>query len=147
MSRRPLQIASGLLGVIPVVTGVLTMMGLADPIYAAAGLPVHPLLDSNLRFLGGLWLVSGLAMFWLIPRIERETALFRALWLMVFAGGIGRLLSMAFVGPPSWPFIGFTLLEIAGAPFFIAWQARLAKGAAPSARPSGLPCRHTHRAR
>ena len=132
MSRRSLQIVSGLLGVIPVGTGVLTMMGLADPIYAAAGLPVHALLDSNLRFLGGLWLVVGLAMFWVIPRIERETALFRALWLMIFVGGVGRLLSMALVGAPPWPFIGFTLLEIVGAPFFIVWQARLVHGAAPS---------------
>jgi len=129
MNRRPLQLAMGLLGVIPVVTGVLTMMGLADPIYAAAGLPANALLDGNLRFLGGLWLVAGLAMFWLIPRIECETALFRALWLMVFAGGIGRLLSMAFVGLPPWPFIGFTLLEIAGAPCFIVWQARLGRNA------------------
>jgi len=127
VSRRTLQITSGLLGVIPVVTGALTMMGLADPIYAAAGLPAHALLDSNLRFFGGLWLVLGLALFWLIPRIERETALFRVLWLMIFAGGVGRLLSMAFVGMPPWPFIGFTLLEIAGAPFFIVWQARLAR--------------------
>lgn len=133
MSRRPLQIASGLLGVIPVVTGALTMMGLADPIYAAAGLPAHALLDSNLRFLGGLWLVLGLSLFWLIPRIEHETVLFRVLWLMIFAGGVGRLLSMAVVGPPPWPFIGFTLLEIAGAPLFIAWQARLAGATGPSA--------------
>lgn len=125
--------ALGLLGVIPVVTGVLTMMGLADPIYAAAGLPAHALLDSNLRFLGGLWLVLGLALFWLIPRIEHETALFRVLWLMIFAGGVGRLLSMAFVGLPPWPFIGFTLLEVVGAPLFIAWQARLAGAAKPSA--------------
>jgi FtsH-binding integral membrane protein len=131
VSRRSLQIVLGLLGVIPVVTGVLTMMGLADPIYTAAGLPVHALLDSNLRFLGGLWLVLGLAMFWVIPRIERETALFRVLWLMIFVGGVGRLLSMALVGAPPWPFIGFTLLEIVGAPLFIAWQARLANGAAP----------------
>jgi len=131
VSRRPLQIVSGMLGVIPIVTGALTMMGLADPIYAAAGLPAHALLDSNLRFLGGLWLVSGLALFWLIPRIEHETVLFRVLWLMIFAGGVGRLLSMAFVGPPPWPFIGFTLLEIAGAPLFIAWQARLARATGP----------------
>jgi hypothetical protein len=114
VSRRPLQIATGLLGVIPVVTGALTMLGLADPIYSAAGLPAYALLDSNLRFLGGLWLVVGLALFWLIPRIERETTLFRAVWPMVFAGGVGRLLSIAFVGAPPWPFIGFMLLAIAG---------------------------------
>ena len=134
MNRRPLQVLCAVLAAIPVGTGLLTMMGLADPIYAAAGLPAHPLLDSNLRFFGGLWLVAGLAMCWLIPRIERETALFRTLWLMIFAGGLGRLVSMALVGPPPWPFIGFTLLEIAGAPLFIAWQARVARSATPSPR-------------
>ena len=110
------------------------MMGLADPIYAAPGLPAHALLDSNLRFPAGLWLVLGLAVFWLIPRTEHKTVLFRVLWLMIFAGGVGRLLSLAFVGPPPWPFIGFTMPEIAGAPFFIAWKARLARDAVtPSA--------------
>jgi len=134
VNRRPLQVVTGLLGIIPVVTGVLTMMGLHDPIYAAAGLPAHPLLDSNLRFLGGLWLVLGLALFVLIPRIERETTLFRTLWLMIFAGGIGRLLSMHFVGVPPWPFIGFTLLEVVGAPFFIVWQTRLVSAASSAER-------------
>ena len=132
MSRRALQVATGALGVIPVLTGVLTMLGLSDPIYAAAGLPAHALLDSNLRFFGGLWLVLGLSLYVLIPRIERETLLFRTLWLMIFAGGVGRLLSMAFAGLPPWPFVGFTVLEIVGAPLFIAWQARLAAAAAPA---------------
>jgi len=31
------------------------------------------------------------------------------------------------VGSPPAPFIGFTILEIVGAPIFIWWQARLAK--------------------
>ena len=134
MSRRALQVVTGLLGAIPVLTGALTMLGLSDPIYAAAGLPAHALLDSNLRFFGGLWLVLGLSLYVLIPRIERETLLFRTLWLMIFAGGVGRLLSMAFVGLPPWPFVGFTLLEIVGAPVFIAWQARVAAAAAPAAQ-------------
>ena len=113
------------LGVVPVLTGVLTMLGLGDPIYASAGLQPHALLDSNLRFFGGLWLVLGLAVFWLVPRIEQETALFRVLWLMIFMGGIGRLLSMLIAGLPPIPFMGFTALEIVGAPLFIGWQARL----------------------
>ncbi len=132
VSRRNLQVATALLGVIPVVTGVLTMMGLHDPIYAGAGLPAHALLDSNLRFLGGLWLVLGLSLYSMIPRIEKETLLFRTLWLMIFAGGIGRLLSMVVIGAPPWPFIGFTVLEIAGAPLFIAWQATLATPGRPA---------------
>jgi hypothetical protein len=114
------------LGVIPVATGIVTMLGLGDPIYASAGLPPNALLDSNLRFFGGLWLVLGLSIYWLIPRIERQTALFRVLWLMIFAGGIGRLLSMFLLGLPPIPFIGFTALEILGAPLFIAWQSHIA---------------------
>jgi predicted membrane channel-forming protein YqfA (hemolysin III family) len=127
VQKKPLQIAMGILGVIPVLTGLATMLGLSDPIYASAGIPANALLDSNLRFFGGLWLVLGLAIYWLIPRIERETALFRTLWLMIFAGGVGRLASMLFLGLPPLPFIGFTVLEIVGAPVFIAWQARLGK--------------------
>lgn len=124
--RRALQWANGLLALVPLSTGVLTMMGLADPIYADAGLPPHALLDSNLRFLGGVWLVLGIALLAMLPRIEHETMLFRTLWLMVFAGGVGRLLSMGLVGLPPWPFVGFTLLELLGAPLFIAWQTTLA---------------------
>jgi hypothetical protein len=46
---------------------------------------------------------------------------------MIFLGGIGRLLSMLFLGWPPIPFIAFTVLEIVGAPIFVAWQARLGK--------------------
>jgi predicted membrane channel-forming protein YqfA (hemolysin III family) len=127
MNKRPLQIAICALGAVPVATGVLTMLGLSDPIYSSAGIPANALLDSNLRFFGGLWLVLGLAVYWLVPRIEEQTALFRVLWLMIFAGGIGRLVSMVFVGLPPLPFVGFTVLEVVGAPAFIVWQSRLSR--------------------
>jgi hypothetical protein len=35
--------------------------GISDPIYASATLPANPLLDSNLRFFGGVWFGLGLA--------------------------------------------------------------------------------------
>jgi uncharacterized protein YjeT (DUF2065 family) len=125
MNKRGLQIATGLLAAIPVLTGIITMLGLSDPIYAAAKIPANALLDSNLRFFGGVWLGLGLALYWLIPGIDRQTVLFRVLWGMIFLGGIGRLLSTFFLGWPPLPFVGFTALEIVGAPFFIWWQARL----------------------
>jgi hypothetical protein len=56
--------------------------------------------------------------------------LFRVLWGMIFIGGIGRLLSIIFLALPPIPFIGFTALEIIGAPFFIWWQAHLGRQAA-----------------
>jgi hypothetical protein len=100
---------------------------LSDPIYAAMGLPRDALLDSNMRFFAGFWLGMGLAMMWLVPRIETQTVLFRAIWIAIFIGGIGRLLSIFLVGAPPLPFTGFTALEILGAPIFIAWQARIAQ--------------------
>jgi hypothetical protein len=127
MSKRPLQILTAILGAVPVLTGIVGLFGLADPIYAGAGIPANALLDSNLRFLSGVWLGLGLAVWWLVPRIETQTVLFRALWAMIFIGGIGRLLSMLFLGMPPVPFIAFTALEIVGAPLFVLWQARLAK--------------------
>lgn len=129
MAKRPLQIVTAILGAVPVLTGAIGLLGLSDPIYAAAGVPPSPLLDSNLRFFSGVWLGLGLAIWWLVPRIETETVLFRVVWLAIFIGGIGRLLSMLFLALPRLPFIGFTVLEIVGAPLFIAWQTRVARAA------------------
>jgi hypothetical protein len=127
MNRRALQIVMAILALVPIATGIIGMFGLSDPIYAPMGLPHNSLLDSNLRFFAGVWLGLGLALLWLVPRIGTETVLFRVFWGMIFIGGIGRLLSMAFVGLPPVPFIGFTGLEIIGAPLFVFWQARIAK--------------------
>lgn len=124
-SLRVLQILTAILGLVPIVTGLLTLLGVHDPLYAALGLPANPLLDSNLRFFGGVWLGLGLGVLWLLPRLLAEVALFRALWLMIFLGGLGRLASMLVVGPPPAPFVGFTALEIIGAPLFVLWHAAL----------------------
>ena len=126
MTRKLLQIATGILAVIPIATGVLGMMGVHDPLYAALALPAAPVLDSNIRFFGGVWLALGLAVVWMIPRIEQQTVLFRVLWGMSFLGGLGRLLSITFVGWPWPPFVVVTVLEIVGAPLFVFWQARVA---------------------
>ena len=128
MDKRGLQVASAILAAIPVVTGIIGLLGTSDPLYELKGQP-DVLLDSNLRFFGGLWLGLGIAMYWLVPRIDTQTVLFRALWGMIFLGGIGRLISMLAVAAPPIPFIGFTVLEIVGAPLLVLWQARLAQRA------------------
>lgn len=130
MSRRLLQATTAAMALIPVATGVLTMMGIDDPIYQSSRLPRDALLDGNLRFFGGVWLALGLAMWSLLPRIEREGRMFAVLWGAVFLGGVGRALSMAWVGLPPAPFIGFTVLELVGAPAFVLWQRHVAAQAA-----------------
>jgi len=127
MAKLPLQIVTALLGLIPTITGIIGMFGISDPLYASAGLPALPALDSNLRFFGGVWLGLGLAILWLVPKIETRTVLFRCIWGAIFLGGMGRFLSMVFVGLPPAPFIGFTALELLGAPLFVYWQHRVAQ--------------------
>ena len=124
-SYRLLQALTGVLALIPILTGAITMMGVHDPLYAALDLPGNPLLDSNLRFLGGVWLGLGLAAFWMVPRLRAQTVLFRVVWGAIFIGGLGRLLSMLVVGWPPAPLIAFTVLEIVGAPLFVGWHARV----------------------
>jgi hypothetical protein len=124
-----LQVATALLGAVSVITGVVGMMGLSDPLYAALNLPQDATLDSNMRFFGGVWLGLGVCVWWLVPRIETQTTLFRAAWLMIALGGLGRLLSMLMVGLPMTPFVAFTALEIVGAPLFIWWQRQVAQNA------------------
>ena len=127
MRKRPLQLATALMALIPVVTGALTLLGLDDPLYRDMGLPRNALLDSNLRFLGGVWLTLGLAAWWTVPRIERRGDVFRMAWGAVWLGGAGRALSMVLVGLPPLPFVAFTVLELVGAPLFIVWQRRVAR--------------------
>jgi len=125
MDKRNLQIATAILAMVPVISGFLGMMGLDDPLYKSLNLPRDATLDSNLRFYSGVWLGLGLLAFWLIPRIDTESMLFRALWLMIFIGGLGRLISLFIVGLPFLPLVAFTLLEFVGPPLFIWWQHKI----------------------
>lgn len=58
---------------------------------------------------------------------------------MILIGGIGRLISLAVLGLPWPPFVGFTVLEVVGAPLFIAWQRRVAQPAQHTADASRRP--------
>ena len=127
--RRSLQIVTAILAVIPVATGLIGLSGIRDPLYATSVVSENVLLDSNLRFYSGVWLGLGLALLWLIPRIEKQTVLFRVIWGAIFLGGIGRCLSMLLFAVPPTPFTAFTILEVIGAPVFVAWQKQVASNA------------------
>jgi len=127
MSKRALQIVMGVLGVIPVATGIIGMLGLKDPLYVHFGVVPNIALDSNLRFFSGVWLGLGIALFAILRRIEEHGAVFRVLWGAIFVGGMGRLLSFIDVGMPPAPFVAVLVLEIVGAPLFVWWHHRLTK--------------------
>jgi hypothetical protein len=125
MNKRPLQIALGVLGIIPVTTGLVGLLGLRDPLYVHFGVVPNIVLDSNLRFFGGLWLGVGVTLFVLLRRIERHGTTFRAFWAMIFLGGVGRILSVVDAGVPPPPFLGVLALELVGAPLFVLWHRRI----------------------
>lgn len=101
--------------------------GTKSPVYAGVDLPDHPILDSNLRFFGGMGLGLGLILLFIVPTIERHTTLFRAVWFCALLGGIGRAVSMAVVGMPPTMLIWFTVIEIPFVPILIWWQKQVSK--------------------
>ena len=126
MSRVLLQFTNGVLAILTIgLAGASHLFGIDNPIYSSAELPVLPSLDSNLRFMGGMGLGLGIALLWIIPSIERQTSLYRLIWLCALAGGIGRLFSMTLVGWPPLPLILFTAVELPGVPLLIYWQFRV----------------------
>lgn len=127
MPRRGLQICLVILGLVPVITGILGMFGVDDPLYASLGLSRSPLLDGNMRFFGGVWFVLGVTVLLTVRSLEKHFELYKILWAMIFVGGIGRLLSITLVGLPPIPFIGLTVLEIVGAPIFLYWHRQIAR--------------------
>ncbi len=125
MNKKNLQYLTFILALVPTITGLIGFMGIHDPIYGEMPKPDNVLLDSNLRFFSGVWLGLGIALFSIIKTIDSQTQVFRIVWGCIFLGGIGRLLSIVFIGTPPVPFIGFTILEIVGAPLFMYWQSKI----------------------
>ena len=50
-----------------------------------------------------------------------------AFWLCAFLGGAGRLVSMVVAGVPSAPLLGFTVIEVVGAPLVLSWHAQVTR--------------------
>ncbi len=128
MSKRFLQIINAIIAIMTIVLASMSMLyGVSSPIYEHGTIPMIPALDSNLRFFGGLGLGLGLALLWLTPNIERQTILFRSLWIAAMLGGIGRIISMYIIGFPPEPMIIFTFIEVPLAPILIYWQWKISK--------------------
>ncbi len=130
MSRILLQVVTTLLALVPIITGIAGMaLGPAELLNFSpiATTDPHNVLDSNYRYFSGLWLTLGLCLLYTVRSIETEGLIFRLVWGAIFIGGIGRAISMFYVGMPLPPFIGFTALELIGTPLFIFWQSSIAK--------------------
>ena len=127
MSRRLLQIVNPILALMLIaLAGASLIFGVESPIYGGS-LKDIPVLDSNLRFFGGLGLGLGMALLWIIPAIEKHGLVFRIIWICALLGGLGRVISMMVSGMPPLPMVVFTLIEVPGVPLLIYWQHRVAQ--------------------
>jgi Domain of unknown function (DUF4345) len=128
MSKKILQIVLAVLGLIPILTGVLDLVLGASSLNLDGAL-LSPevvnniVLDSQIRFLGSIWLGFGIILYWMLFSIEKQTILFRLVAGSIFLGGIGRLTSAFLVGLPPILLIAATVLELVGMPLLVLWQS------------------------
>lgn len=126
LSKKLLQIMMCLLALAPLLTGILGLLGVHNPIYPSLNDSNQVLLDSNLRFLNGISVGIGVAVFFVIPDIERKTFSYRLIWGLIFMGSLGRLLSIFTLGLPPFPMPVFILVEFLGPPVFVYWHNQIA---------------------
>lgn len=125
--RRLLQLAVGLGCAVPLLAGGAGMIE-GPAMLRGVGSVVPPDLDSHYRYLSGLLFAAGLGFASCVPRIEAKTARFRLLALLVFIGGLGRLVSYASVGTPGAGHVFGLGMELVALPLLVLWQARVAAG-------------------
>jgi Domain of unknown function (DUF4345) len=112
---------------IPIVVGLLhVVLGLSTDVMLGAKAPVallvDPVLDSQNRFYGAVFMGYG-AMLWLCAGdLSGHKTLFRILGGSVFLGGIARVVSMMLHGLPTPPVIALTVIELVGVPLLLLWH-------------------------
>jgi hypothetical protein len=126
--RRLLQAAVALGCVVPLLAGGAGMIG-GPAFLSGVGSDVPADLDSHFRYLSGLLFAIGLAFASCIPEIERRTARFRLLALLVFIGGLGRLLGLLSSGVPGTGHVFGLAMELGTVPLLVLWQTRVASRA------------------
>lgn len=126
LERRLLQGAVAVGCIVPLLAGGTGMLQGPD-FLSGVGNGVATDLDSHFRYLSGLLFAVGLAFASCIPGIERKTARFRLLALIVFVGGLGRLLGLAVTGVPGTGHVFGLVMELGAVPLLVLWQARIAR--------------------
>ena len=128
-SKLALQVIVGILGVIPLIAGGREWLfgpGHIDRLNGTQ-LDFTASLDSEFRFLAAFWLGAGLIIYWIIPRIQKETTVFTVIGSMIFLGGLGRVLSIIEKGWPDQEIRYVMILELVAVPLLIIWQRAVAR--------------------
>jgi Domain of unknown function (DUF4345) len=121
--RRGLQVVLTAGGLVAITTGVIAIVGGIDT-FPGSPSAENPA-DNEARFLNAIWVAFGVALLWVVPRVERETLLVRFLGAAIFLGGLARVASIIDVGKPADLQYVLMGIELVLGPLLIAWPATL----------------------
>jgi Domain of unknown function (DUF4345) len=120
MSRRVLQVTILFLSLLPLVFGGLGIVFGTSRF----GISAHANLDSQYRFLSAWYLGLAVLAWWIVPQIERQTALFRIICASVFVGGLARFFTVQTIGWPDTRILVVHLVELLF-PLLAVWQSSM----------------------
>ncbi len=86
-------------------------------------------LDSHFRFLSGVFLMVGIGFWSCALGLGDAVGRFRFLSLMVFTGGLARLVSLVVQGMPSTGHLSGLAMELIAVPVLVLWHVRLTRRA------------------
>ncbi|VWX59567.1 DUF4345 domain-containing protein [Sphingorhabdus sp. 109] len=120
-----LRIVTILVGLVPLFLGVTGILfGAAEH---SGGDAVSTALDSQYRYLAGVYVAIGLMILWSAGDIRGRADLLRFAMLGWFVGGIARAVSWTTVGEPaSWQVSGM-IVELVVPVALLLWQHRVLK--------------------
>ncbi len=121
-SRRSLQIAVAIAGLVPVSAGAL---GALRPELLSLSGPPHAF--THAAYLSGLLLGLGLSFWSLIPTLERQRHAFTILTGLVVVGGLARAFTAARLGAFGLSVIFPLIMELGVTPALWAWQRQVVR--------------------
>ena len=130
IEKRALQVAVAIGSLVPIGAGAAGVI--FGPRMLDSGLIGPADLDSHFRYLSGLLLAIGIGFVSTVPMIETHSGRFRLLTGIVVVGGIGRMLSLLSIGPPSPAMTAALVMELVVTPALAFWQGRVASQARTS---------------
>lgn len=122
MGHRPLIVVIAVLGTVPVLSGLLGIVG--GPGTLPGGEAVNATVDGEYRFVNTFWLAAGLLIWWSLRRPEERAAVTRVILAIASLGAVPRLVSVAVTGSPHPVFVGALVLELFVVPLVIWWHVR-----------------------
>ena len=115
------------LALIPIAGGLSGLVTTHALVAAHAGDPAYAMLDSNLRFLSGVWFALGIGLFLIRNRLHEPSLLFQTVLAGVTVGGAGRLFSAYTLETLPAEILFFLAIELVLIPYLMLWQFRFSR--------------------